>query len=148
MYNIKDIENHKVNDVSLNDNDYEKNVTKFKYTMKDTVNDMLSTSHAKHLVAEYMQLDIRIKVLEKKIEKYAKCVLMFSPKVPIAVYLDMLNSMKTYQTALKTVIFMELYPEQYKKLDIGTSYDFEDENDETPQGIFVSQSLGGVSHQS
>lgn len=68
--------------------------------LRDTVELMTSDDYKDRFLAEYKQLDIRIKGLEAMLDKYKNGVLPFTPKCPYELLYIQLISMSNYRGAL------------------------------------------------
>ena len=92
---------------------------KKKLELKDTSELMVSQDHGDRLLAEYMQLDIRMKGLKAMLDKWeeastkgidVKEVLGFEPKTPFVVLYEQLVHMKNYCSVLLHRMYMEGVP--------------------------------------
>lgn len=79
--------------------------------LKDTVELMLSEDYVERVQAEFNQLVIRIKGLEKMLEDWENDTLKFEPKSPKKLYKEQLAGMKKYAANLHLRMDMEGIPE-------------------------------------
>jgi hypothetical protein len=75
--------------------------------LKDTVENMLSDSYKNRFIAEYQQLDIRLKKLSEFLDKYAADELDFTPSCPYEILLRQKFVMKMYKDILEQRALIE-----------------------------------------
>ena len=92
---------------------------KNKLELKDTSELMASKDHGDRLLAEYMQLDIRLQGLKTMLDKWDKAYregkdieesLGFEPKTPFEVLYEQLIHMKNYRRVLLHRLYIEGVP--------------------------------------
>jgi hypothetical protein len=75
--------------------------------LKDTINWMTSNNYKERFIAEYQQLKIRIKSLEKMLEDWSKGKLEFQPTCPKDLLKEQLWSMREYRKCLRKRALIE-----------------------------------------
>ena len=77
-----------------------KEATPKELELKDTVELMNSADYKDRFVAEYLQLDIRTRKLEKMVDKYKRGQLSFTPSCTVGMLESQLETMKEYRLML------------------------------------------------
>lgn len=76
-------------------------------TLKDTIEEMVSSDYKERFKAEYFQLLIRIKGLRNMLEKYKEGTLEFEPTCSYDLLNGQLKAMELYMSYLKERIKIE-----------------------------------------
>ena len=75
--------------------------------LKDTTTLMVSSDYKERFIAEYYQLEIRLKKLEYVLQKWDEGKLNFTPTCPRSIYDVQLQGMKQYLAALEARAIIE-----------------------------------------
>lgn len=75
--------------------------------LKNTTTLMVSSDYKERFIAEYYQLEIRLKKLEYMLQKWDEGKLNFTPTCPRSIYGVQLQGMKQYLAALEARAIIE-----------------------------------------